>query len=372
MDVTVVAGPELTADIALLESLTTATAAGLGVSGRLLVADSADALRASVAATAPPVVVLPGPTPEARALITGAAPHVLWYDLTAETPVAGALHLHGRGVWGLAWAIRHAVHRLRSPAARIAYGPDPDQWGDLRLPSPTGPPPAPVAVLLHGGFWRSVWGADLMDALAVDLTARGYASWNVEYRRPDQHGWDATTADVASALAVLPDLAGTGVLDLDRIVVLGHSAGGQLALRAAADLVAGTGPGPHRSGNAAPGLRLVVSLAGVLDLAESERRQLGDGAVAAALDGAPATVPQRYATSDPMARLPLTVPILLVQGAGDSLDLVDINRRFAAAGRAAGDDLGHLELPGDHFDVIDPGTAIWRATLEQVDRRLRR
>ncbi|MFF0717706.1 alpha/beta hydrolase family protein [Micromonospora sp. NPDC003816] len=364
MDVTVLVGPDLVADLALLESLTTATAADLGGTGRLVAVDSAAALESALAATAAPVVVLPGPTVSARALMSGAAPHVVWYDLTVATAVAGARHLSGRGVWGLAWAIRHAVHQHRSPAVRVGYGADADQWGELRLPTADTARPVPVAVLLHGGFWRSVWGADLMDALAVDLAARGYAAWNVEYRRPDRHGWDATTADVAAALAVLPDVADAGVLDLDRIAVFGHSAGGQLALRAAADLATGDGPGPR--------VALAVSLAGVLDLAEADGRQLGDGAVSAALGGTPTTVPERYAAGDPMARLPIGVSTLLVQGAGDSPDLVDINRRYAVAARAAGDELTHLELPGDHFDVIGPGSAIWQATMDEVGRCLGR
>ncbi|MEE3920513.1 alpha/beta hydrolase [Micromonospora sp. BRA006-A] len=211
----------------------------------------------------------------------------------------GAVHLAGRGLWGLAWAIRHAVHRLRAPATRIAYGPDPDQWGDLRLPSSPAAGPAPVAVLLHGGFWRSIWGADLMDALAADLARRGYASWNLEYRRPDRHGWDATTQDVEAGLRALREPARDRLVDLDRIVVLGHSAGGQLALRAAADLAARPG---------GPRVALAVSLAGVLDLTEGERRYLGDGAVAAALGGSPVTAPRRYAESDPMLRLPTGCP----------------------------------------------------------------
>ncbi|RGC69283.1 alpha/beta hydrolase fold protein [Micromonospora sp. MW-13] len=276
----------------------------------------------------------------------------------------------------MVWAVRHAVHRHRSPATRIGYGPHPQQWGELRLPVGTAGP-VPVAVLLHGGFWRSVWAADLMDALAVDLVDRGYASWNVEYRRPDRHGWDATTGDVAAGVAALGGLAADAGLDLGRVAVVGHSAGGQLALRVAADLAAGTEPGPAPAGGAAAGapavrVALAVSLAGVLDLAEGERRYLGDGAIPAALGGTPATVPHRYAAADPMARLPIRVPTLLVQGAADSPDLVDVNRRYAAAARAAGDDVSHLERPGDHFDVIDPGSAVWRDTMTAVDRRLGR
>ncbi|MFI1194976.1 alpha/beta hydrolase family protein [Micromonospora sp. NPDC020750] len=373
MSILVVVGPAVVADPALLESLATAACAELGVPGRLVTAASAAEVRSLVTQTGSPVVALPGPDPEVRALIGDAPPHVVWYDLTVEPPVPGAAHLQGRGAWGLAWAVRHALHRHRSPATRIAYGPQADQWGELRLPPAVGAGPVPVVVLLHGGFWRSMWGADLMDALAVDLAGRGYASWNVEYRRPDRHDWDATTADVAAGVAALAGLADGGRLDLDRVVLLGHSAGGQLALRACADQAGGADrdlPGPP--GVAATRVALAVSLAGVLDLAEGERRYLGDGAIPAALGGTPATVPQRYAAADPMARVPIGVPTLLVQGADDSPDLVDANRRYAVAARAAGDDVDHLELPGDHFAVIDPGSTVWRATMAAVERRLGR
>ncbi|MFF5181912.1 alpha/beta hydrolase [Micromonospora sp. NPDC000316] len=364
MDVLVVVGPDLVADDALLASLTAATCAELGVTGRVVTAGSAGEIRSVLAAADPPAVVLPGPTPEARALIGAEPQHVVWYDPTVEPPVPGAVHLAGRGLWGVAWAIRHAVYRLRSPATRIAYGPHPDQWGDLRLPPSPSTDAAPVAVLLHGGFWRSAWGADLMDAVAVDLAGRGYASWNLEYRRPDRHGWDATTDDVAAGVAALRDLSGDRPVDAERVVILGHSAGGQLAARLAADLAAAE--------RAPVSVALVVSLAGVLDLTEGERRNLGDGAVADALGGSPTTAGRRYAESDPMLRLPLGVPALLVQGTDDSLDLVDTNRRYARAARDAGDDVQHLEQPGDHFAVIDPDAAIWQATMSAVDRRVAR
>ncbi|GGS69659.1 hypothetical protein GCM10010156_30540 [Planobispora rosea] len=370
----VVAGPDLAADLRLLTEVADREFAALGIRGTVSSAPDLPALSAALEAPGP-LVVLPGPRAEARALIP-AHPHVVWLDLVRAVSASaaghagsapgrpagseGALreagterptHLHGRGVWGLAWAIRHAVHRLRWPARRVAYGPDPDQWAEVRFPrrSPavqgTGPEPgpgtAPTVVLLHGGYWRSIWGADLMDALAVDLAERGAVSWNVEYRRPDLHGWAATTEDVAAALALAAGRA------RGPVVVVGHSAGGQLALRAAAD--------DHR-------VALAVSLAGVLDLVEGDRRHLSSGAVAAALGGSAAEVPAAYAASSPLERLPLKVPQLIVQGGGDDLDLIDLGRRYARAARAADDDVTYLEMSGDHFDVIDPASPIWRAT----------
>ncbi|GII78805.1 hypothetical protein Sru01_37870 [Sphaerisporangium rufum] len=235
-----------------------------------------------------------------------------------------------------------------APRRRIPYGPHPDQWGELWPPAPAGGPP-PVAVLVHGGYWRSVWEAGLMDALAADLAGRGFAAWSLEYRRPDRHGWAATTADVAAGLAAVAALPG---VDRGRVAVVGHSAGGQLALRAAAD-----------DGRVA----LAVSLAGVLDLVEAHRHGLGSGAVAAALGGDPESLPQVYAAADPMARLPLGVPQLIVQCTEDDPGLVAVNRGYA---RAAGAEATYLERPGDHFAVIDPATPVWREVAAELAARL--
>ncbi|GLW10957.1 hypothetical protein Misp01_60850 [Microtetraspora sp. NBRC 13810] len=361
MNVTVLTGPGLVADPDLVEKLAGREFRALGVHGRVAAAGSVPALgRLIGAADAGALVVLPGPDPEARRLMTLHGPHTprtVWLDLhrTGPLPVAGgAAHLHGRGLWGLTWAVRHAVHRLRRPARRIPYGLHPDQWGELRLPGGMGERVPPVTVLIHGGNWRSPWGADTMDALCVDLADRGFAAWNLEYRRPDVHGWAATTSDVRAGLAALDRFpAQLQRVDLRRVVVLGHSAGGQLALRVAAE--------------APETVTLAVSLAGVFDLAEQDRRHYGNGAVRDALGGGHAELPGLYAAADPLARLPLGVPQVVVQGADDEPDLVDAGRRYA---RAAGREAVYLEGPGDHFDVIDPASHLWLDTAEQIVKSL--
>jgi acetyl esterase/lipase len=361
--VRVVAGPGLVADPDLLRETTDAACAALGVAGRVTAAADPEEFGHALAAAgrngATALVALPGPDPAARRLMRAPGRHAartVWCDLTDTGPVevaTGGAHLYGRGMPGLVWAIRHAVHRLRRPARRIRYGGHSDQWGELRLPPATRCRRPPVAVLLHGGYWRSAWGADLMDALAVDLAARGVATWNLEYRRPDRHGWSATTADVADGLAALATVGGP--IDLNRTAAIGHSAGGQLALRAVAD-----------SGRVA----LAVSLAGLLDLAEGERRGLSDGAVAAALGGSRARLPEVYTAADPLTRLPLRVPQLIVQGRQDDPDLVDCARRYVTAARAAGDPVVYIEQQGGHFAPINPAAGIWRATAAELVRRL--
>lgn len=238
----------------------------------------------------------------------------------------------------------------------LSYGRHPEQFGQLHVP-PANPGPAPVAVLLHGGFWLSRWKLDLMEPLAADLAHQGLASWNIEYRRADQHGWDATTADVDSAVRYLDCLAGRCPVDLARLVLIGHSAGGQLAVRVAADLLASTGVVRPRA---------VVSLAGVLNLVEAQRRDLGDGAVAAALGGNATELPGVYAAASPLRRVPLGIWQVIVTARDDSADLNDLNSRYVAAARAAGDNVTAIEGDGDHFTLIDPASHVWADTREQI------
>jgi acetyl esterase/lipase len=233
-----------------------------------------------------------------------------------------------------AWA------EARGRAASIhRYGSHEDQHAVLRLPDGAGP--HPVAVVLHGGFWRATFTRANTEAVAVALAEEGWASWNVEYRRVGAGGgYPATLADVAAACRALAEVGAE--LDLRATVAVGHSAGGQLALWAAAE---------HLVGGA-------VSLAGVSDLASAAA--LGAGAAVELMGGTVDEVPAAYADADPSQRLPLGVPVLLVHGTADDRVPVAQSRRFAARARAAGDECRLLELPGaGHFAVIDPRSSNW-------------
>lgn len=261
------------------------------------------------------------------------------------------------------------LDRVPPPAdARIPYGDEPLQFGDLRLPAGVGPFPA--VAFVHGGFWRARWDLTHAGNPCAALTAAGFATWNVEYRRIGIPGgaWPGTFRDVRAGVGKLFDLAERYPIDPDRIVVVGHSAGGHLAL-----WVTGCGRVPGGSEIAAPPLPLrgAVSLSGAVDLQETWRRRLGDGVVRDLLGGTPEEVPERYAAASPAELLPLGVRQLLVHGALDDIVPLAISEGYVAAARAAGDAATLLALPdAEHFAVIDPESPAWPRVLAAVQALL--
>ena len=237
-----------------------------------------------------------------------------------------------------------------APPEVVRYGPDADQVANVHRPAEEGR--RPVVALLHGGFWRDRYDRTLMTPLATDLAARGYLAWNVEYRRVGRDGgWPGTLDDVGAALDALRDVPEA---DTSRLVTIGHSAGGHLALWLAA-----------RDGAVRP--RAAVSLAGVCDLVHGAELGLGAGAVQEFLGGPPEDVPDRYGDASPAARLPLGVPQLLVHGGRDEVVPPEVSRRYAVAARAAGDTVELLEdADADHLDVIDTRHPLWAAVLERL------
>ena len=253
-------------------------------------------------------------------------------------------------------------HKL-PPASQIAYGDRPDQVGNLHLP--VGEGPWPTVVLIHGGDWKWGWDRTLMTPLAHDLARRGYAVWNIEYRRVGQEGggWPGTLEDVAAAADALVSME---AVDSSRVVAIGHSAGGHLAVWLAAR---------HRLPEGAPGaaprlrLRGAVSQAGVVDLVRGAEDGIGSGACAALLGGGAGEVPDRYAVASPAALLPLGVPVLLVHGSRDEDVPPSQSRVFAGAALLEGDPVELVELDGaDHFDVIEPEHEAWAVAMAWLAR----
>jgi acetyl esterase/lipase len=241
-----------------------------------------------------------------------------------------------------------------------AYGEHRDQHAELRLPD--GPAPHPVALLIHGGFWRDRYDRRLMDRLCDDLVRAGWATWNVEYRRLPKAGWPRLFDDVAAAIDLL---AGVPSADTARVTAIGHSAGGHLALWAAARprLPAGA-PG------ARPQVRIAgaVSQAGVADLALGARLGLSNGVVADLLGGGPEEVPERYAAASPAELVPLGIPQLLVHGARDEIVPPQVSHAYAERARGAGDHVELQLIAGEaHFEHLDPGSACWRAVRDWLE-----
>jgi acetyl esterase/lipase len=255
-------------------------------------------------------------------------------------------------------ALRIVTSALLRRATSHRYGEHPRQVVDLHRPAGAGP--HPVAVVLHGGAWQPPWTKLIMRPLCLDLARRGWAAWNVEYRRVgrDGGGWPQTFDDVAAAIDLLAELDDPA-LDLARVTLLGHSAGAQLALWAGGrpDLPAGApGAAPRVRGEQVLAMAAVCNLVG----AGSAAREL--------LGGSIDEVPDRYAQADPMRRLPLRVPVGLVHPRADGTVSVSGSRGYAEAARAAGADVTLAEPPGGHRDPIDPSSAAWQAAVGWLSR----
>ncbi len=250
-----------------------------------------------------------------------------------------------------------------APAADVSvrYGPLPEHVADVRWPTrPNGPEPAPLLVVIHGGFWRAEHDRRHTGPQSVGLAEAGFAVAAIEYRRTGQPGggWPGTFDDVAAALDAVPRLvaraaAGVGrAVDTDRTVLVGHSAGGQLAAWAAVT--------PRT------GIVGAVSLGGVLDLALAAGLSLGPGlggpAVHVLLGGTPDAVPERYAAADPTRLGPPGVPVVALHGDADRTVPPRCSRNYAdATGQTS------VLLPGvGHFDLIDPRSPGWPEAIRWI------
>lgn len=260
---------------------------------------------------------------------------------------------------------------------RIAYGPEYLQFGELYLPNHPGP--YAMVVLIHGGYWRARYDLTLMHGLGEDLAARGIAAWNIEYRRVGDAGggWPGTLLDVARATDYLRILSPQYSLDLKRIVPIGHSAGGHLALWLAArpripadSPLAGSFIAARKDGPATPlPLAGAISLAGVVDLEMAWKLKLSNSAVVELLGGSFPNAPERYLAASPAAMLPLGMPQVLIHGTRDSNVPIEVSQTYAAKARALGDPVTYIELKGiDHFDVINPRSLAWATTIEALQQ----
>jgi acetyl esterase/lipase len=254
---------------------------------------------------------------------------------------------------------REILTRPGPPADyRLAYGQLSEQFGDLRIPEGAGP--FPVVVVIHGGCWRAIHTLEYMGHLSADLTAAGVATWNIEYRRLGQEGggWPGTYLDVARAIDHLRDLATRFPLDLERVMVTGHSAGGHLALWAAGRRRLPEGSELYLSDP----LPLVgaVPLAGLTDL-----RLTGT-----ACDD---ELPRMYGADDtinqtsPIAMLPLGLPVVIIQGGEDEPVPPRQATTYLEVAEQSGDCPRLCLLPeADHFVIVDPRSSVWSRIRTEI------
>lgn len=256
---------------------------------------------------------------------------------------------------------------------RVAYGSAASQFGQLRVP--TGRGPWPVVVVIHGGCWLAEV-ADLQSTapLAEALRREGWATWNLEYRRLGEAGggWPGTFLDVATGVDYVRTLARRFPLDTARVIVVGHSAGGHLALWTAGRHRLPAGSAIRTSG-ASLRLRGAISLGGPADLrpfSTMDDQICGTHVITQLLGGAPQEMPDRWHDASPAALLPLGLPTRLIVGTRDPVVPPEAARTYEQQARALGDDARFLPVPDvTHMAEIDPKSAVWpvvRAAVKEL------
>ncbi len=253
-----------------------------------------------------------------------------------------------------------------SPDAQISYGDGEFQFGYLRLPEGNGP--HPVIVFMHGGCWLSVFDIRYTGMAEQAWADAGYAVWSLEYRRVGNPGggWPGTFLDVAAGTDHLTELAREYPLDLDRVIAIGHSAGGQLALWLAARERIPSSSELYASGP--------LPIHGVLALAPAPNLETlhssgacGPG-VNGLMGGSPSAYPERYQAGSPMQLMPLGVPQRVIVGALDAQFGPSGQAYFQEASAAGSSPITLREAPeSGHFEMVVPYTSTWPITLQELE-----
>lgn len=266
------------------------------------------------------------------------------------------------------------INNNKSQVERHYYGYLDDQFGDLRLPNSEGP--HPVAIVIHGGYWKDEVKLDTIERFAESLTEHGIATWSIEHRRVGQEGggWPGTFTDAALAVDYLPKLVEKANLDLTRVITIGHSSGGHMAL-----WLAGRHRLPENSElktqTTTYPLKGAISLAGVNDLAAMKevlkitekiyKKEFNP--VRDLLGGAPDEVPHRYEQASPIQLLPFDVRQVLIHGALDIAIPIGISQEYKRVADRLGDNVKLVEIPSaEHFQLIHPKHEAWSIVLKET------
>lgn len=302
---------------------------------------------------------------EAEVPPDGALPSV--ETLTANDPYADARPI--------SW--RDLLDREREAAdARIPYGEGEEQYGELWLPAAEdwGQGPHPLVIMVHGGCWNAqIPGTILQDQLNADLRQRGFTVWNITYPRVGHEtgGYPGTFTSIAMAVDHVRTLADDYPVDLDRTVIMGHSAGGHLALWAGARGGLDTGPlRPAGQQAFIPGA--VITLAGINDLALYNAEgpgRCGEPDIVNALIGADTRAADPFADTSPAEGLPLGVEQVIISAELDPIVPASLGVAYAARAGEAGDTVREITLEdAGHFELIDPTAPAWAVILGEIAR----
>jgi acetyl esterase/lipase len=260
------------------------------------------------------------------------------------------------------------VLERRPPAfdRRVKYGPRAEHFAELRFPEGRGP--FPLLLMIHGGFWRAIYDLNHASHLCADLATRNIVTCNLEYRRVGNEGggWPGTFQDISLAAdRIFETLSQDPQVDMARAAVMGHSAGGHLALWVAGRHRVMKGS-PVYSGRKSP-IKNAISLGGVSDLRMAWKQHLGNGVVSRLMGGSPAQFPDRYDAGSPIELLPNRAKHVLVHGAADNIVPISQSEGFVKKAKELGENPTFVRLDDiGHFELIDPESAVWGIVAQTI------